>query len=137
MDDQPTSPPFQQLDFVYTPSRDVAGDLAFFTATLGGRVVFAVEAMGTRVAAVALTTGPPLVLLADHVEGERPILVYRVADLEASLADLQARGWRRQRTLEIPHGPCCSFRAPGGHRIALYQLTRPEVAAHFDGRRDF
>ena len=129
--------PFQQLDFLYTPSRNMATDLAYFTEVLGGRVVFAVEAMGTRVAAVQLTTGPPLVLLADHVEGERPILVYRVADLDAALAGLEARGWQRQRTLEIPHGPCCSFQTPGGHRIALYQLTRPEVVAHFNGRRDF
>jgi hypothetical protein len=129
--------PFQQLDFLYTPSRDVATDLAYLTEVLGGRVVFAVEAMGTRVAAVQLTTGPPLVLLADHVEGERPILVYRVADLGAALAGLEARGWQRQRTLEIPHGPCCSFQTPGGHRIALYELTRPEVVAHFNGRRDF
>ena len=74
MRDQPA--PFQQLDFVYTPSRDVAADLGYFTEVLGGRVVFAVEAMGTRVAAVQLTEGPPLVLLADHVEGDRPILVY-------------------------------------------------------------
>src|SRR5438034_6836519 len=128
---------FEQLDFVYTPSRDVAADLAYFVEVLGGRVVFAIDSMGTRVAAVELTTGPPLVLLADHVEGERPILVYRVADLGAVLAGLEARGWQRQRTLEIPHGPCCSFRTPGGHRIALYQLTRPEVVAHFNGRRDF
>ena len=129
--------PFQQLDFLYTPSRDVATDLVYFTEVLGGRVVFAVEAMGTRVAAVQLTTGPPLVLLADHVEGERPILVYRVADLGAALAGLEARGWQRQRTLEIPHGPCCSFQSPGGHRVAIFQLTRPDVAAHFEGRRDF
>ena len=129
--------PFQQLDFLYTPSRDVASDLVFFTEVLGGCVVFAVEAKSTRVAAVQLTAGPPLVLLADHVEGERPILVYRVADLEAALAGLEARGWQRQRTLEIPQGPCCSFQTPGGHRIALYELTRPEVVAHFDGRRDF
>ena len=127
----------QQLDFLYTPSRDVASDLVYFTEVLGGRMVFAVEAMGTRVAAVQLTADPPLVLLADHVEGERPILVYRVADLGAALAGLEARGWQRQRTLEIPHGPCCSFRTPGGHRIALYQLTRPEVVTHFNGRRDF
>jgi hypothetical protein len=131
------SAPFQQLDFLYTPSRDVATDLVYLTEVLGGRVVFAVEAMGTRVAAVQLTKGPPLVVLADHVEGERPILVYRVADLDAALAGLEARGWQRQRTLEIPHGPCCSFQTPGGHRIALYQLTRPEVVAHFNGRRDF
>jgi hypothetical protein len=132
-----TPAPFQQLDFVYMPSRDVAADLGYFTQVLGGRLVFAVEAMGTRVAAVELTPGPPLLLLADHVEGERPILVYRVADLDTALAELQARGWPPQHTLEIPHGPCCSFRSPDGHRIALYQLTRPEVATHFAGRRDF
>jgi hypothetical protein len=70
-------------------------------------------------------------------EGDRPILVYRVADLDAALVELAAHGWERQHTVEIPQGPCCSLRTPGGHRIALYQLTRPEVAAHFDGRRDF
>jgi hypothetical protein len=119
------------------PSGDVAADLEYFTRVLGGRVVFAVAAMGTRVAAVELGEDPPLVLLADHLEGERPILVYRVPDLATALAGLEARGWQRQGTLEIPHGPCCSFLTPGGHRIALYQLTRPEVAAHFEGRRDF
>jgi hypothetical protein len=128
---------FERLDFLYVPSRDVAADLGYFTEVLGGQVVFAIQAMGTRVAAVRLTEQPPLVLLADHLEGERPILVYRVPDLGAAMADLEARGWQRQHTLEIPHGPCCSFETPGGHRVALYQLTRPEVAAHFEGRRDF
>ena len=128
---------FERLDFLYVPSRDVAADLGYFTEVLGGQVVFAIQAMGTRVAAVRLTEQPPLVLLADHLEGERPILVYRVPDLGAAMADLEARGWQRQHTLEIPHGPCCSFATPGGHRVALYQLTRPEVAAHFEGRRDF
>ena len=132
-----TTAPFQQLDFVYMPSRDVAADLGYFTQVLGGRVAFAVEGMGTRVAAVELTPGPPLLLLADHVEGDHPILVYRVADLDTALADLEAGGWQPQQILEIPHGPCCSFRGPGGHRIALYQLTRPEAATHFAGRRDF
>jgi hypothetical protein len=128
---------FEQLDFLYTPSRDVAADLAYFADVLGGRVVFAIEGMGTRVAAVELTEGPPLILLADHVEGDRAILVYRVPDLTAALAELEGRGWQREHTFEIPHGPICSFRSPGGHRIALYQLTRPEVADHFAGRRDF
>jgi hypothetical protein len=129
--------PFEQLDFLYVPSGDVAADARYFTQVLGGRLIFAVEAMGTRVAAVDLTDGPPLVLFADHVEGQRPILVYRVAELRAGLDALEARGWQREHTFEIPHGPCCSFRTPGGHRVALYQLTRPEAAAHFDGRRDF
>jgi hypothetical protein len=129
--------PFEQLDFLYVPSRDVAGDLAFFSEVLGGRVVFAIDSMGTRVAAVRLTEGPPLVLLTDHLEGDRPILVYRVADLEAALTALERRGWAREPTFEIPHGPICSFQGPGGHRVAVYQLTRPEVGAHFEGRRDF
>jgi hypothetical protein len=128
---------FEQLDFLYTPSRDVAQDLAYFTEVLGGRVRFAIEAMGTRVAAIQLTSSPPLVLLTDHLEGERPILVYRVPDLRAATAELESRGWEPESPFEIPHGPCCSFRTPGGHRIALYQLSRPEAAAHFDGRRDF
>jgi hypothetical protein len=80
--------PFQQLDFLYTPSRDVATDLAYFTQVLGGRVVFAVQEMGARVAAIRLAEGPPLLLLADHVEGDRPVLVYRVADLGAALGQL-------------------------------------------------
>ena len=130
-------PPFERLDFLYVPSADVASDLAFFVDVLGGRAVFAVEGMGARVAAVELAEGPPTLLLADHVAGERPILVYRVADLPATLAELEVRGWGRGTTFEIPHGPICSFRTPGGHRIAVYQLTRPEAAVHFDGRRDF
>jgi len=101
MVDQPT-PPFQQLDFVYTPSRDVAADLAYFTQILGGRVVFAVQAMATRVAAIELTSGPPLLLLADHLGGERPILVYRVADLDAALAELEAHGWQAAADLGDP-----------------------------------
>lgn len=129
--------PFAQLDFLYCPSDDVAAEASYFTDVLGGELVFAIESGGTRVAAVQLTGGPPLLLLADHVEGDRPILVYRVDDLAGSLAELQSRGWQRAGTFEIPHGPCCSFRTAGGHRIALYQLTRPEVAAHFEGRRDF
>jgi hypothetical protein len=111
--------------------------LRYFTEVLGGRVVFAIDSMGTRVAAVELTEGPPLVLLTDHLEGDRPILVYRVAELRGAMRTLESRGWHPGPMLEIPHGPCCSFQTPGGHRLALYQLTRPEAAGHFVGRRDF
>jgi hypothetical protein len=128
---------FEHLDYLYMPSRDVAADLAWFTDVLGGRPVFAIEAMGTRVAMVDLGERPPRILLADHVEGERPILVYRVADLQAVIADLEGRGWQRGTTLEIPQGPVCSFAGPGGHRVAVYELTRPEAEATFEGRRDF
>jgi hypothetical protein len=129
--------PFERLDFLYMSSRDVAAEGSYFTDVLGGRIVFAIEAMGTRVSMIDLTGQPPRILLTDHLEGERPVLIFRVRDLERSLATLEGRGWQRDRSFDIPHGPCCSFRTPGGHRIAVYQLTRPEVDQHFDGRRDF
>jgi hypothetical protein len=128
---------FEQLDFIYTPSDDVASDMRYFTDVLGGRLIFAIDAMGIKVAMVELGEGSPKVLLAGHLEGERPILVYRVNQLAEAMAALESRGWTREGTFEIPQGPCCSFHAPGGHRIAIYELRRPEVIAHFAGRRDF
>jgi hypothetical protein len=128
---------FIQLDYVYTPSEDVAADVAYFTNVLGAELAFSVEGMGARVAMLRLTEGPPHVLLTDHLEGERPILIYRVTDLDATMRSLKAHGWKKHQTLEIPMGPCCSFNTPGGHRIAIYELSRPQVLAHFLGRRDF
>ena len=128
---------FEALDFLYTPSRDVAADTADFVDILGGRLVFAIDDGGIRVAMVELTDGPPRILLTDHVEGERPILVYRVTDHAAAVKELARRGWTPARALEIPQGPCSSFRTPGGQRIAVYQLSRPQVLGHFEGRRDF
>ncbi len=104
---------------------------------LGGRLGFAVEGMGARVALVELTDGPPHILLTDHLEGDRPIYIYRVADLRKASAQLKKRGLKKQQTLEIPMGPCSSFTMPGGHRIALYELARPGVLEHFMGRKDF
>ena len=129
--------PFDQLDFLYVPSTDVARDAKYFSDVLGGRLVFAVEWMGARVAMIELTDAPPRVLLTDHLEDDRPILIYRVASLDAALAELEARGWEQSGRLEIPQGPCCSFKTPGGQRIALYERTRPEVEEHFTGRHDF
>jgi hypothetical protein len=128
---------FEQLDFVYMPSRDVEADARYFTDVLGARLTFAVDGMGTRVAMVELSANGPRILLAGHLEGERPVLVYRVQDIVNAMNDLESRGWQRGHTLEIPHGPICSFTTPGGHRLAIYQLTRPEVGEHFEGRSDF
>lgn len=130
------SPPFEQLDYVYMPSRDVAGDLAYFTDVLGARRLFAIDDGGVRVAMLELSEGPR-VLLTDHLDGEAPILVYRVADLQRTADALTARGWTGGRALEIPQGPGVSFRTPGGQRVAVYERSRPGVEEHFLGRRDF
>lgn len=129
--------PFLALDFVYAPSRDVARDLAFYRDVVGAEVVFAIEAFGARVAQVALADGAPHLLLADHLKGEAPVLVYRVGDLGAALAALEARGHAMGVRFGIPHGPCAELRAPGVQRLALYELTRPGAGAHLAGRFDF
>jgi hypothetical protein len=129
--------PFESLDFVYTPSEDVARDMASVERILGARIVFAIEDGTTRVAALELSADGPLLLLTDHLTGDRPVLVYRVGDLLETIAALEDRGWQHGRSLEIPQGPCMSFTMPAGERIALYQLTRPEVGAQFEGHRDF
>ena len=129
--------PFERLDFLYMPSPDVAAEVEYFTGVLGARLVFAIEAFGTRVAMVRLSDGPPDLLLAGHLGGERPILVYRVPDLDRAIRDLESRGWESQPTFGIPHGPCCAFRTPSGHRLAIYERTRPEADERLAGRRDF
>ena len=132
------APPFGQLDFLYTPSVDVAADAAALVESVGAEIEWAIEAFGARVAMVRLGDGPPAVLLTDHLEGERAIMVYRVPDLEAAVAELTARGLDPGPQLGIPHGPIRSFTVPdGGHRIAIYELTRPEAITRFEGRRDF
>ncbi|HEX8026025.1 MAG TPA: hypothetical protein VF484_07465 [Candidatus Limnocylindrales bacterium] len=104
---------------------------------LGGELVFAIEDGGIRVAMVRLTPEPPAILLTDHLEGDRPIHVYRVASLATARAELEAGGWSGGRAIELPPGPAISFDAPGGLRIALYEPSRPFVVESFSGRRDF
>ena len=128
---------FESLDYLYTPSRDVAADAAYLTDVVGGRLVFAIEGMGARVAMVELTAGPPAIVLNDHLDGDRPVLVYRVADVRATASDLAARGWTAGHSLEIPQGPVTTFTSPGGLRLAIYELARPGVIEGFTGRRDF
>jgi hypothetical protein len=127
----------ESLDFVYMPSRDPASELEHFTSVLGAEVAFAIEAFGTRVAMLRLSPEPPALLLAGHLEGERPVLVYRVASLEQAGAVIEAAGGQIGPEFGIPHGPVREVELPGGHRIAIYELTRPGAAERLEGRRDY
>jgi len=129
--------PFESLDFVYMPSTDVAADVEYFTGVLRAELVFAIEAFGTRVAMVRLSENPPRILFAGHLDGERSILVFRVSNLDHSIAELEARGWEPGHRFGIPHGPGCTVTTPSGHRLAIYELTRPGADEHLAGRRDF
>lgn len=129
---------FESLDFIYTPSADVAADVARFVSAVGAEVEFAIERFGTRVAMVRLAGGPPHLVLAEHLHGERAILVYRVPNLQAAAEQLEAEGLDAGPELGFPYGPIHAFTVPGTeHRIAIYELTRPQAKQMLSGRRDF
>ena len=72
---------------------------------------------------IELTDGPPRIVLAGHLEGDRPdprLPGRRVSPPPPT--ELERRGWPRGHDLEIPQGPVCSFEAPGGQRLAIYEL---------------
>ena len=101
----------ESFDFVYMPSTDVAE--------------------------VGLGEDGPRLLLAEHLEGEAPVLVHRVDDLERAVAALEERGVEVGPRFEIPPGICAELRTPGGQRLAIYELTRPERVGSLPGRTDF
>jgi hypothetical protein len=125
------------LDYLYAPSADVEGDARWFVETLGAELVFAIDRSGTRVAMLRVGMGGPTLLLTDHLPDDRPVFIYRVDDLAATAADFATRGWTPERTIELPPGACITFRAPGGHRLAVYELSRPGVVESMAGQRDF
>ena len=130
--------PFESLDFVYMPATDVAAELEHVTTVLGGEVGWAIERFGTRVAMVRLAEGPPHLVLAEHLDGERPILVYRVESLAAAVRELEGSGLDPGPELGFPYGPIHAFTLPGSeHRIAIYENTRPHATEMLAGRRDF
>ena len=124
------------LDFLYTPSADVAADLRYLVDVLGAEEVFAIEDGGIRVAMASFGSAPAI-LLTDHLEGDRPIHLFAVDDLGGARAELEGRGCAPERSVELPPGPAVTFRTPGGLRIAIYQPIRPFVVESFRGRRDF
>ncbi|HET9012455.1 MAG TPA: hypothetical protein VFN38_11610 [Gemmatimonadaceae bacterium] len=126
----------ESLDFIYVPTGDVDAAAAHHQRVLGAELLWKVRAMGTTVAALRISVGGPQILLSGHLAGERPILVYRVADYQAAVATLRANGLTEIDELEIPHGPCAVFRLDGGQRYAIYQLIRPNADEHFAGRFD-
>ena len=126
---------FQSLDFVYVPAGDVDATARRYVDQLGAELVWKVRGMGTVVACLRISGAGPQILLSGHLEGTGSILIYRVSDYDDAVSDLRVAGID-VRELEIPHGPCASFEADGGQRLAVYELTRPQAAEHFAGRID-
>jgi hypothetical protein len=126
---------FGSLDYIYVPAADVDGEALRYVQTLGAELVWKVRGMGTTVACLRVGESGPAILLSGHLHGPGAILVYRVQDYAATLAQLRARGVAVHE-LEIPHGPCAAFTIEAGQRYAVYQLVRPDAVHLFDGRVD-
>jgi catechol 2,3-dioxygenase-like lactoylglutathione lyase family enzyme len=115
----------EALDVLYVPSRDIEADLDFYRDVLGARVVFAIESMGTRVAEVSISPQGPRLVLADHLAGDAPLLLHRACDLDGTLALLATRGLQLERRVELPLGPCATFRSPGGSALVSTRSRAP------------
>ena len=127
----------ESLDYVYVPAPDVAAAERFYTTLLGGTLRWRIRDGGVTVAAVRLSDGGPLILLASHLAPKTTILIYRVASLAATRRQLLDAQWTDlDEPFEIPQGPCLVFRDPAGQQLAIYERTRPFVERSFEGRFD-
>lgn len=119
--------PLGLLKYLYTGSSDYARDRAYYLDVLGAGLVWEFEGFGAHVGAFRLGDGP-LVLLADHRKPPSVMPVFAVDDLEATVQELRAHGWRPEAgPFGIPDGPCYTFRDPSGNEFAVFGNERPDA----------
>ena len=114
------------LDFLYTPSVDVDRAVERWVGGLGAVLVWRIAALGTVVAALRVAEAGPLLLFAEHLEGEDAIAIYRIADYAGAVARLREHGVGELREVELQPGPCATF-SLRGMRLGVYELTRPHA----------
>src|ERR1700681_3886451 len=118
-------PPLGKLAYLYVGTAAFERDVAYYRDVLGAEVVWTFNAYGAKVAALRVCDGP-LFLLADHRPAPSCMPVLAVADLDAAIADLKARGWQSEgEAFEIPNGPCYRLTDLFGNPYALIQNDRP------------
>ncbi len=128
---------FESLDFLYVPAPDIDASVRYYTDVLGGKLLWKINAFGVWVAAIKLSRNEePYVLLADHIQEKDVMLIYRVDNLENAAADLRSKGWKEENRIEIPPGPCSTFRDPAGNALVIYENVRPHVMREFTGKID-
>jgi hypothetical protein len=128
---------FESLDFIYVPAPDIDASVKYYTRVLGGQLLWKIHAYGVWVACVQLAEQTkPYILLADHIERNDVMLIYQVKNLEATSGELKVKGWTEEKSLEIPPGPCSTFRDPAGNALVIYENKRPFVMQEFKGKVD-
>jgi hypothetical protein len=127
---------FESLDFLYVPAPNIQESIRYYINILDGELLWKIHAYGVWVACIKLSNKEPYILLADHIENKDLILIYRVNNLDKTYSELRSRGWIKEKRLEIPNGPCYTFRDSAGNHIAIYENKRPNVMEEFKGRID-
>lgn len=126
---------FESLDFLYVPAPNIESSVSYYTKVLGGKLAWKIHAYGVWVACVRLAKSePPYLLLADHIKDI--MLIYKVASLEKASLALRAKGWKEIESIEIPPGPCSTFRDPAGNSLVIYENKRPFIMKEFEGKVD-
>lgn len=128
---------FKSLDFLYVPAPDIESSVQYYTEVLGGELLWKINAYGVWVACIALSKADkPYVLLADHIRKNDVMLVYQVENLDNAIKQLKSKGWKEEKRIEIPPGPCCTFRDPAGNALVIYENVRPHIMDEFRGKID-
>ena len=127
---------FESLDFLYIPAPHIEESVRYYTKVLGGQLLWKIHAYGVWVACGKMSENEPSILLADHIERKDVMLIYRVRNIEKTAPELGSRGWKKDKVLEIPNGPCYTFHDPAENSIAIYENLRPDVMKGFKGRID-
>jgi len=128
---------FKSLDFLYIPAPDIESSVEYYTQVLGGKLLWKIHAYGVWVACISLSKrDKPYVLLADHIHKNDVMLIYQVENLENAIAELKSKGWKEENRIEIPPGPCCTFRDPAGNALIIYENARPNIMDEFRGKID-
>ena len=126
----------ESLDFLYVPAPNIQESITYYTKVLDGELLWKIHAYGVWVACVKLSDKEPYILLANHIERKDLMLIYRVNNLDKAASVLRARRWKEEKILEIPNGPCLTFRDPADNSIVIYENRRPHVMRDFKGRID-
>jgi catechol 2,3-dioxygenase-like lactoylglutathione lyase family enzyme len=127
--------PLGELAYLYVGVDDVDRAVAFYGDALGAERVWRFQAFGTEVAAVRLTSAPPLVLLAEHRSAPSVLPIWTVDDLDVARDRIAGSGFEtRGETVGTPDGPVHVFRDPDGNELGLLLVERPHAldAAYAD-----
>jgi predicted enzyme related to lactoylglutathione lyase len=119
--------PLGELKYLYVGTSHFEDDLGYYQDVIGAEKIWHFHKFGARVAAFRVAAGP-LLLIADHRPAPSCLPVFGVPDLEATVRELEKRGWPAEAgPFQIPDGPCYLFRDRSGNQLAVFGNVHPDA----------